>query len=308
VRNIGWARTEGIRRLIEEHELHPVGRTVTAVRKARWRAEHGVAPGEAVPVFLFGMPRSGTNMMVRGLDVSPEFEVYNDGDRPAFHHRRLHSDVVVRDLVVRSRHRFVLFKPILDDHRIVDLLDGLGTPRPPRALWAYRDVDGRARSAMKKFGPAATNALRAIAEGTGSHLWQAQGLSEKSLELIGGIDWDRASPADGAALLWYVVNRQLFELEADRRDDVLPVSYDALVRDPVASMRVMCTFLGMDWDPALAARIDARALRPSEPLPVDPRIRDLCRTLAQQLDAAAAAAADRVRGNPHIEDERRSEP
>ena len=292
-RNIRWARTQGVGPLIEEHELHPLGRTITALRKSRWRHDHGVGPGEALPVFLFGLPRSGTNMMVRGLDVSPEFQVYNDGDRHAFHRHRLRDDAVVRDLVLRSRHRFVLFKPLLDNHRIVELLDGLGTSAAPRAIWAYRDVDGRARSALTKFGPAAYDALRAIAAGSGSHRWQAQGLSEESLELVRGIDWDRAGPADGAALLWYVVNRQFFERGLDRRDDVLPVSYDAMVRAPQDSTELICRFLGLPWDPALAAHVDERALAPRVPLTVDPSIRALCRALAERLDAAAAAAAAR---------------
>lgn len=293
MRNIRWARTQGIPQLIEEHELHPVGRAITAVRKARWRRRHGVSRGEAIPVFLFGAPRSGTNMMVRGLDVSPEFEVYNDGDGPAFLRHRLRSDEVVHALVIQSRHRFVLFKPILDGHRAVELLDGLGTPRAPRALWAYRDVDGRTRSALTKFGPAALHAMRAIASGEGSHRWESRGLSEESLDLIRSVDWARADPADGAAVLWLVLNAQLFERGLDRREDVLPVSYDTVVRAPEATVRVICRFLGVGWDPALAAHIDRRSLRPREPLHLDPAIRERCEVLAARLDAAAATAAAR---------------
>ena len=293
MRNIRWARTQGVGQLVEEHELHPVTRAATTVRKARWRRRHGVSPGEAVPVFLFGAPRSGTNMMVRGLDVSPEFEVYNDGDAPAFLRHRLRSDEVVRSLVMRSRHRFVLFKPILDAGRVVELLDELGTPRPPRALWAYRDVDGRTRSALTKFGPAALRAMQAIAAGGGSHLWQSGGLSEESLDLIRGVDWHRADPADGAAMLWLVLNRQLFERELDVREDVLPVSYDTVVRAPEATVRVICRFLGVAWDPGLAAHIDRRSLRPREPLRLHPAIRERCEALAARLDAASAAASSR---------------
>lgn len=293
-RNVAWLRTQGVRQLIEEHELHPARNAVSAFRKARWRRRHGVRPGSAAPVFLFGLPRSGTNMMVRGFDVAPEFEVYNDGDRRAFHRHRLREDDIVRDLVLRSRHRYVLFKPFLDNHRILALLDELGTPVPPRILWAYRDVDGRARSALRKFGPAATNALREIAAGRGSHHWQARGLSDHSLELIRGVDWSRAGPADGAALLWYVVNRQLFELGLDRRDDVLPVSYDTMVRAPEATMRGVCRFLGLRWDPALVAEVDQRSRVPREPLPIDPRIRDLCASLASRLDEAAERAVGRT--------------
>jgi Sulfotransferase family len=293
-RNIAWLRTQGVRQLVEEHELHPVRNAVSSLRKARWRRAHHVPPGSAAPVFLFGLPRSGTNMMVRGLDTAPEFEVYNDGDRRAFRRHHLRGDEVVRDLVVRSRHRYVLFKPFLDNHRILTLLDGLDTPTPPRVLWAYRDVDGRARSALRKFGPAASNALRDIAAGRGSHHWQARGLSDESLDVIRTVDWDRAGPGDGAALLWYVVNQQLFELGLDRREDVLPVSYDAMVSDPQGTMRGVCRFLGMRWDVTLVADVDERSRVARDPLPLDPRIRELCGALAARLDEAADRAVRRA--------------
>jgi hypothetical protein len=121
-------------------------------------------------------------------------------------------------------------------------------------------------------------------------------LSEASLEIIRSVDWSRADAADGAALLWYVGNRRFFELGLDRRGDVLPVSYDAVVRSPDAAMRVICAFLGLDWAPELAAGIDDRALARREPLPLDPAIRDLCATLAGRLDDAAAAAGARIPG------------
>jgi hypothetical protein len=293
VRNLQWARTEGVRRLVEEHELHPIRRSVTAAQKARWRRSHPVPPGEAVAVFLTGVPRSGTNMIVRGLAALPDFEVHNEGDRSAFHRYRLRPNPVVRDLVVRSGHRFVLFKPLLDCHRIPGLLDGLGTAVQPKAVWAYRDFDGRVRSALSKFGPAAINALREIAAGAGSNWWQAQGLSEESLELIRSVDWERAQPADGAALVWYVKNRLFFEMGLDRRPDVLPVSYNALVRAPTATMQTLCGFLGIGWETKVSSHIDRRGDRRRDPVLLDPRIRACCEVLTAQLDAATTAAAER---------------
>jgi hypothetical protein len=293
VRNLQWAWTEGVQRLIEEHDLHPLRRTVTAAQKARWRRSHPVPPGTAVAVFLTGVPRSGTNMIVRALATLRDVEVHNEGDRSAFHRYRLRPDPVIRDLVVRSGHRFVLFKPLLDGHRVPDLLDGLGTAAPPKALWAYRDVDGRVRSALSKFGPAALNALREIAAGAAPNSWQAQGLSEESLELIRSVNWGRAQPADGAALMWYVKNRMFFERSLDRRPDVFLVSYDALVREPTATMQSLCRFLGVAWEPRVSSHIDCRATRSRDPVSLDPRIRARCDELTAQLDAAAAAAPER---------------
>ena len=99
--------------------------------------------------------------------------------------------------------------------------------------------------------------MRDIAAGGGSHLWQSGGLSEESLELIRGVDWDRADPADGAAMLWLVLNRQLFERGLDRRETCCPSPTTPWSARPRTTMRVICRFLGVGWDPGLAAHIDS---------------------------------------------------
>ena len=70
-RHIHWARTEGVARLVEEDRLDPRERLQTAWRKARWRRRHGLPPGSAVPVYVVGLQRSGTNMLMRGVDLAP---------------------------------------------------------------------------------------------------------------------------------------------------------------------------------------------------------------------------------------------
>ncbi|MBV9933489.1 MAG: hypothetical protein JO367_04240, partial [Actinobacteria bacterium] len=251
----------------------------------RWqrRRRHGVQPGQATPVWLVGVQRSGTNMVVQGLTASPAFEVHNENDRRAFEHFRLRPDPVVRAIILSSRHRYVLFKPLCDSHRVDELLT-LGTPMPGRAIWAYRNVDDRVRSALAKFGDNNLQVLRQIADGTGTGRWQAQRVSTANLELIKSFDYDRMTPASAAALFWVMRNSLYFDLGLDRRDDVLLSSYDALVADPAAAMRQLCTFLGMEWDPRLVAHVEERP-RVAE-LEIDPRVRAACRELSERLEAA----------------------
>ena len=164
-RHVRWARSEGLRRLIAEDRLNPADRLRTAAAKRRWRRRHGVTAGEARPVYLVGLQRSGTNMLVRGLDEAPEVEARNENDQTVFRRFRLRGDDVLLGTVGRSRHRVVLVKPICDSHRVDELL-ALPTAVPGRALWMWRDVDDRARSEVAKFGDANRRALRAIADGT----------------------------------------------------------------------------------------------------------------------------------------------
>jgi hypothetical protein len=298
-RNAHWLRTQGPSRLAEEHELDPVRRTRTAVEKARWRRRHGVLPGQATAILLTGTPRSGTNMMTRGLAALPEVQVHNEGDRRAFRRYRLRSDEEIAALVGRSRHRFVLLKPLLDADRVPGLLDVLDGGSGARALWAYRDVDARARSALAKFGPSALVVLGEIArEGAGSRRWQARSMSPETLALLRRFDWDRLSPADGASLMWLVRNQLFFDQGLDGRAEALAVSYDAVVSAPVSMTRAICAHVGVTWRPSVCAGMEARSSSAPR-LDLDPRVRASCEEMRERLDRAAAAGLDRIGTAPH---------
>lgn len=279
-----WARTQGVGRLIEEDGLDPRTRARRALGKWRWRQAHGVRPGSAVPVFLVGVQRSGTNMVVRGLEAAPEFEVHNENDRRAFDRFELRPLSAIHGIVAASTHRFVLFKPLCDSHRVDELLDDGRIQGTGRALWAYRSVDGRVASSLAKFGDVNLRILRAIAAGGADDRWQAQRMSQDTLEFIRSFDYDLMSPATAAALFWWARNRLVFELGLDGREDVALICYDALLADPEARMREVCRFLGFEWNPLLIAHIEQRSLR-RQIVEIDPRVRERCTELAQHLEA-----------------------
>ncbi|WP_433318577.1 hypothetical protein ACQP0U_12545 [Micromonospora sp. CA-269861] len=291
-RHLRWARTEGIGRLIEEDRLNPVDRIGTALAKRRWRRRAGRAPGSAVPVYLVGLQRSGTNMLVRGLDAAPEVEVRNENDSTLFHRFQLRPDAVLTATVQRSRHAYVLVKPLCESHRVDELL-ALPGLTPGRALWVHRDVDDRARSEVAKFGDANLQALRAIADGSIGRRWQGQRLDADTVELIRAHDPQRLDPHSGAALFWYVRNSLVFQLGLDRRADVLLCRYDSLVADPAAQLRRLCAFLDFPYHPRLHAHIARRESHGAvghRRLPIDPRVRARCDDLTDRLDRAAADA------------------
>ncbi|MGW3890245.1 hypothetical protein ACWD69_16270 [Micromonospora chokoriensis] len=292
-RHLRWARTEGIGRLIEEDRLDPVERVRTALAKRRWRRRAGRAPGSAMPVYLVGLQRSGTNMLVRGLDAAPEVEVRNENDSTLFHRFQLRPDAVLTATIQRSRHAYVLVKPLCESHRVDELL-ALPGSTPGRALWVYRDVDDRARSEVAKFGDANLRALRAIADGSIGRRWQGQRLDADAVELIRAHDPQRLDPHSGAALFWYVRNSLVFQLGLDQRADVLLCRYDTVVAEPAAQLRRLCAFLDFPYRAGLHAHIAPRQFHDAgaghQPLPIDRRVRALCDELTDRLDRCAADA------------------
>lgn len=282
-RHIGWVKSQGLLRLIEEDELNPFTRLKLGVERAKWRRANPVPPGAAVPLLIFGVQRSGTNMVARGFRSSPEFEVFNENDKRAFSDFRLRPMDEVAGLVRISRHRWVVFKPLCDSHRAPELLEALAGPPSARALWVTRGVDARARSALAKFGDSNLKALAAIAAGE-EGLWQAGGLSEQNRLLIRSFEYGAMSPASGSALFWYIRNTLFFEMGLDSRDDVLPVSYERLIESPAVVTAEICEFLGCRWDRRFCEHVEQRYPAEPKPLDIDPRIRLLCDELQARFD------------------------
>jgi len=295
-RNLGWVRSHGWAAVAEEHGWQPVERARAAVRRAAWRSRHAGPPGAARALLLVGLQRSGTNMVVRGLARNPAVEVYNENDRRAFERYRLRPESEIAGLVARSRSRVVLLKPLCDTHRVADLLDGAlagATTTPPRAVWAYRDASGRAASSVAKFGDGNRRVLAELAAGRGERRWQLQRLSADSVALVRRLDPESLSPESGAALLWYVRNRLLFELGLAARDDLLVMSYRHVLADPAGTSQALCAFAGIDAEPASWADVAARASPLGRPLTLDPEVAERCAALEADLDAVAAAGLER---------------
>ena len=300
-RHVHWARTEGIGRLIEEDRLDPRERIGTAVAKWRWRREHGVPAGGARPVFVVGLQRSGTNMLLRGLDEAPEVEVHNENDRRLFRRFRMRGDEVLLDVIARSRHRVVLVKPLCDSQRVDQLLD-LPTATAGRAIWVVRNVDDRARSEVSKFGDSNLQALQRIAAGQADGDWQAARLDPAAVELVHGLDTATMSADTAAALFWCVRNGLFFSLGLDRRDDVLLLSYDELVTDPESTMRQLCEFIAFPYRPQLCAHVERRTSHGTRRLDIDPRVRELCDATTRRLQEVLEK--QRTAGVPTTEEHR----
>jgi len=295
--NWRWGKTRPWRDLIEEHDLNPVVRGQRAWRRTWWHLAKRGRPASATPVFLVGVQRSGTNMLAHGLAEVPEFQVYNEGNTKAFHDYRLCPLETIDALIRQSRAEFVLFKPLCDSHRTPELLDRFGPSA--RAIWAYRNVDDRVRSAITKFGDSNLRVLRAYATGQAKDAWQVQRLSPENADFIRSFDFSRLTAESGAALFWYVRNSLYFEMALDRRSDTMLAPYDLFLVEPEQVARSLCAFLGLDYREELIAHVDPRRRGRKEPLAIDPRIRERCTALQDRLDSVGLPRISKpAAGNP----------
>ena len=280
-RQVAWIRSDGLARMVEEKDLHPGQRLRAAVDDAVWCRRHGVGPGQAAPVWVLGVQRSGTNLLTRTLQGVPEMAVFSENHRRAFVDYRLRADEDVRRLIRRDRHPLVVLKPLCDSARALDFWGPAFSAQPSRIIWAYRSVDGRVRSALSRFGPANLEVMRAVVAGRHEGMWQTQGLSDDDIALIRELPWDDGDAPAAAAMFWYVRNKLLFDLGLDTRPRVTVFSYDAFVADPEQGAAVLGRFLGVD-----PGALDPGPVRPSRPVRIDlhPEIRRRCDELGAALD------------------------
>ena len=156
-------------------------------------------------------------------------------------------------------------------------------------MWAYRDVDGRVRSALAKFGDGNLQVLREFASGVNTTRWHVQRISDESAKLVRSFDFESLSAESGAALMWLIRNRLYFELGLDKRDDVHLMSYESMLLESAnAPCRGLCDFLGFPYDASLVRHVTGREPTYRDPLKIDPVIRAHCDDLARRLRERAA--------------------
>ena len=295
--NWRWSKAHSWAHLVEEHDLNPLVRGRRAIRKTWWRLAQRDQKAPPAPLFLVGVQRSGTNLLAHGLDELPEFQVYNEGNTKAFENYRIRALPAIEKLVGQGSARFVLFKPLCDSDRTPEMLGHFGTRA--RAIWAYRNVDGRVRSAIAKFGDSNLRVLRAFAAGEEQkpwNTWQIAGLSAENADFVRSFDLDSLTAESGAALFWYVRNALYFELGLHQRTDTILVNYDELLAEPERVAIGVCRFLEIQYRKAMIASIDPR--RPSQrpPFPIDPRIRERCTALKERLDMTCSTQMAQLTG------------
>jgi hypothetical protein len=255
-----------------------------ALARLRWGLANNCAPN-AVPVFVVGIQRSGTDMLIDAFKASPEAEVHNESESSrAFVRFGLREDEVVRGLILASRNRVIVFKALLDADRIVHLMTGLGTPSAGRAIWIYRSMEGRVRSTLARWPENNRRVLAEIAAGSAER-WESRGLGAERLELLRSFDYDEITQESASALLWYLRNGLFFDLGLAARDDVLLLSYERFVAEPERFTRIMCDFTGIAYSPRLHAEIAPRPPATAASLELDPGIRELCDDLHRQLES-----------------------
>jgi Sulfotransferase domain len=241
---------------------------------------------ERTPVFIVGLQRSGTTMLMDIFHLHPETEVLDEArDSRAFFDFRVRDPQTVRRIVADSRYRFPCFKIIADSHILPSILDRLSNPK---VLWMYREPGPNAASRLAKF-PFGTAAIRAVCTNGPGGGWFAEGVSPSVRRQLRELDRSNFSDFDYACLVWWVRNQLFFEMDLASDPRVRLLRYETLVTQPETTMNALFDWTGMGWSKNSMRFVHARSLKkPSLPR-LEPQVEALCMDLLQRLDAKQAA-------------------
>lgn len=264
----------------------------TRIRHALWRRAKAlrqrVSPRPvAQHVFVAGMQRSGTNLLMEVLDASAATRVFHETDPRAFERYQMRDLAVIRALSQACPAPVFVIKALCELDRIRPLMD---TFAPAKTLWMVRDWRDSVNSAIRSFGNFVPQ-WRRLADGDAAD-WRGRGMSSATRELLAALYHPDASEAEGAAVMWFYRNALFFEqlLAADAR--VRVVFYEDLVQHPMREVASVYDFLGLrGFDAAVAGRIHARSVRHRQPPDVSPAVATLCDELLARFRAQARGAA-----------------
>lgn len=272
---------------------HDARSVTTRIRHALWR--HAKALRQrlrprpvAQHVFVAGMQRSGTNLLMDVLDASAATQVFHETDPRAFERYEMRDPVVVRQLAQASPAPVFVIKALCELDRIPGLMTMFG---PARTLWVVRDWRDSVNSAIRSFGNFVPQWQR-LAQGDEND-WRGRGMSPATRELLLALYRPDASEAEGAAIMWFYRNVLFFEHQLAKDPRVRVVFYEALVQDPMREVAAVYDFLELPgFNAAIAGRIHARSVKHRSPPDISPAVAALCDELLTRFKAVS------VRGRP----------
>jgi len=249
-------------------------------RKKIWRVTNNYA-GKSTPVFICGVQRSGTTMLGACLERCPEVWHYPEHDDHAFEYYILRSNETISKLINENPYRVLVFKPLTDSHRVVDLMTRFGEGK---AIWMFRRYEDRANSAVVKFGKHNLEILTDFSQDRNLDVWQAQGLNDDDIKLIKSFDYSQVNPGEAATIFWYLRNKLFFNQMLDKNNRVMPVSYESLVSTPAETMKGICQHLEIPFRDYIVSDIHARSLGKQQAPNIRPEIIEMCDEMYDRLD------------------------
>ncbi|WP_246265702.1 sulfotransferase [Aromatoleum diolicum] len=238
-------------------------------------------------VFVAGMQRSGTNMLMDRLERSFLTDVYHERDPRAFDNYRMRDRATIRELISHSRAPAFVIKALCELEQLHGLMDEFA---PAKTLWIVRDYRDAVRSALASFGNFTRQVQRIVADRTVND-WRAAGMSEATHLMVGKLWHPGMSEASAAALIWYFRNTLFFEQGLDHDARVRLIAYESLVQNPETECRSIFEFLEIPFTRDITRGVFSTSIRHRPLSEIEEPVAELCEGLARRFEACSAGIA-----------------
>ena len=235
--------------------------------------------GEALRIFVAGVHRSGTNMLMDILDASFETSVFHENDSRAFDNYIMREPRVIRSLIEHSRASVVVVKALHEAHRMRALLEDFA---PAKGLWMIRYFADSVNSNLKRF-PGNRNDLDAIVNDRRAGDWRGLGMADETYRIVKQHYRREMNDASANALFWYYRNQLFFDQGFDSDPRVLAIEYEELVRAPEPVIDVIAPFIGICASERMKRVSHSESVRKNLPPDIAPDVKALCEAMQQRL-------------------------
>lgn len=241
-------------------------------------------PADAATLLIVGCQRSGTSLFLRVVErdwrargYGEKSELFHDrvGDR-----RMIALDAAV-SRVASARARLVAVKPLVESHRVPEMLDAFPNAV---AVWMFRDARSVAPSNLAAFG--VDNGERDMAPILARDVgdWRAAGVDAATLDRVAELARHATEPVEWAALFWWVRNSIFFDRGYDTHPRVFTCAYDDLVAGPVAVMEGVYGAANLPFPgERITAEVNDRSLGKGRDLVLHPEISSACEDMLARL-------------------------
>jgi hypothetical protein len=240
-------------------------------------------------VFVAGMQRSGTNMMMDVLERSYESDVFQESDRRAFDNYKMRDRAVIHSLAEQSPAPVFIIKSLCELQELSSLM---GEFAPAKALWMMRHYEDVVNSMLVSFRNQARQVQRIVENRGDDGWWLGRGMSETTYALLEKLVHPNMNDASAAALQWYIRNILFFEQGLNSDPRTMPVGYESLVSNPQEQFKRVFVFLGLQYSPRVVSNVFANSVRRRRPPDIEPQVRAVCEELNERITRAVAVGWD----------------
>lgn len=230
-------------------------------------------------LFVAGVQRSGTNMIMDALERSYQTEVFHERDPRAFDNYQLRDETTIAKLINDAYAEVVVVKCLMESQRLRQLLDGFA---PAKALWVFRNPHDVVNSMLASFGNQALQVER-IARDRHAGGWLSENMTEATHQRVQRLAAKPLDNQSAAAVQWYFRNMAFFDQGLNNDAGVLLVNYDTLVRNPDSEFAKIFRFLSIKFSTRIVGDVSAVSIGRRRPPQLRDDVEALCQEMHQRL-------------------------